>query len=464
MNPKIRPLKKRNRGQKSWKQFKKVFFFTSFSLFILVGFFGIVIFDPSNSDLEFNGGGRELLSKSPSIHWLHKIPRNTLQAKSVEPSLFVADGSDYYSSLAAVAIVAFTIGFVSLIAAVSFCCCRYYLDLCGGIEAKESGYSVRERVLVKVFIFILAVFLMVIIIAGLIGNTQFDPGLKTFFDNLQNESEIQATIIESIQPRLLEVDYNQTMLKGFVAAVNYTASTTVQDGQKGRNYLTETDSGRLAILGLSFGCVIIAILTGCIAAIFNLPKLSMITAFLSFFGIFLLWINVALHLPVSMVVADVCYDTIDVTIQVRLAERITDQGTNYSNSALDGICYCGGWDNLNKTYGYAEDLRLQYLEQQQGIENQSSISQNDIQTYYDLQSKIDILESVEEDSLYVRDCDWLLAVFDPVQDKMCGEQLSGIVLIWASSFVLSILLIPYTIFAIMGFKRFSRVVVDDGFF
>jgi len=192
--------------------------------------------------------------------------------------------------------------------------------------------------------------------------------------------------------------------------------------------------------------------------------MSMITAYVGFFGIFLLWINLALHLPVSVVFADLCYDISTVTVDARLQERIDNLGANYSNSVLNGICYCPSFSNVNNTYAYALDLQQQLEMQQQEITNQSVINATDAALYYHLQAQINRLGDVEQDALYVRDCRWLLNVLEPIRNEMCGERLSGAVLIWAASFVLSVLLIPLVVAGIMGYKRFSSAVVDDGFF
>jgi len=188
----------------------------------------------------------------------------------------------------------------------------------------------------------------------------------------------------------------------------------------------------------------------------------MIMAYVSFFAIFGLWVNIAVHFPVSIAISDVCYDAIDYGIENRLNDRNNSLGQNYG--VLSDIMDCASWNNSNRTYGYALELQQTAMSEQQAILNQSVISANDSERYAQLQAQIEILEGVEVDSLYVRNCQWILTVLDqPITNEICGSRLNGIVIVWAASFVLSLLLIPYTVFGIMGYKRFGKPK-DEGFF
>jgi len=198
----------------------------------------------------------------------------------------------------------------------------------------------------------------------------------------------------------------------------------------------------------------VTVIIGAVAAIFSLGKPSMAAAFLAFFCIFLTWFNLGLHLPLSAAVSDFCYDVFDYGIEQRLTDLDVTKGTNYGG--LDDILKCPRWDLCNITFEYARELR----QQQQEGQNMSTTTQQSAQ----YQANIDILDNLLVEVLYLKQCRWLINVFEPLKSRgFCEIKFGGVVAIWASSFVISLLMIPFAIASIMGFKRFPRAE-DDGFF
>jgi len=209
---------------------------------------------------------------------------------------------------------------------------------------------------------------------------------------------------------------------------------------------------RLLILGFTDGFVVLAVIIGVFAAFFSKGKPSMIAAFISFFAIFMTWFNVAVHFPFSVVVADLCYDTFDYTIEQRIIDRDNSYGVIYQG--LDTFIHCASWNYTNDTYFWADQLRTEAIQQQQALGNSTGLNST---VYNQLQATIDILESTEVDCLYVRECRWLLNAFEPFQTgDLCTQKLEGCVIVWATSFVTGILLIGFTVATILGCKRFPE--------
>jgi len=333
---------------------------------------------------------------------------------------------------------------------------------CGGIDPRESGYSNREKIFLKFLIIVVTLLLLVLIAVSIYGNLLFAPGLDHFFTKVSNESQSENDIITSILPRLNDVNANQTYYKGYVSALDRDGNDTLNKGSNGENFIVKNDSARVSLLGISLGIVGIAIVLALAAIMCNLSLVSMIMAYVGFFAMFMLWVNIAVHFPVIVAISDLCYDSINYTIPNRLDDRNNSYGLDYGT--IGDIMACANWNNTNRTYGFAISLKQDAISQQEFILNQTTLTANDTATYEELQANIEILEAVEADCLYLRNCLWILRVLDkPTTNEICGQRLNGIVIIWASSFVLSLLLIPYTIFGIMGYKRFGKPK-DEGFF
>jgi len=354
---------------------------------------------------------------------------------------------------------------IGLIAGGCFCCCRYYLDLCGGLEPNPDGYSNRQRNILKLLLFINSAFIIAMILLGIVGNSNFAGAINLFVNQLDTEAQKEKTVIESIQPRLDQVNYNRTELRAFVDLVTSGGASTIQNSETGKTYLSDNELYRLLILGFTYAFALLAIVMGVVSAIFSQGRISIATAFLCFWCIFMFWFNISIHFTGSVLMADLCYDIVEVTIEVRLQERIDSQGKDYGG--IDSILHCIDWTNTQRTYEWADELigdatNSSLLILQKSINGTATV--NDTANYNKMQSDIMLLQGTELDILYVRDCRWLLPVFEPIQPQICGSQLSGIIIIWATSFVCSLLFIIQTVFQVMGLKRFPKSNSDTGFF
>jgi len=289
----------------------------------------------------------------------------------------------------------------------------------------------------------------------------FAPGLANFFSSVEQETPAQVALLKSIEPRLVAIT-NRTNLKGYVAAMTGDGNATEDITNSAKSLIGDNDSARLSVLGITYGFIALAGLLGVIAAIGNIPRLSMGSAGLGFFAIFLCWINFSIHFPVSVMVSDLCYDLKVTTLDGIISNRTA--AIRNPIAAINLVVHCPNVNNSIRTYGWAQQLINESMVSQNNIVILSggNLTLNDSINYNLLENQINELGLIQQDVVFVRDCRWMEFVFDPVSDPICGDNLTGLVYIWASSFVHSILLIPFVILAIVGFKRFTKV--DAGAF
>jgi len=452
-------MRKTKKEQRSYRGLTLIL--VSFLVFML--YFG---FTEANEYTNSFGSGRKLLQTTGTVNgnadWLHSLPRKTLNGTVIEdPSVFLVEGLAYYSSLAGILIFTIAVGILAIFVGISFCCCRYFCDLCGGKEPRDSGYSKAERNVVKALLIIDVLLFVALIVIGCIGNAAFAPGLNNFFANVEAGTPDQAALLRSIEPRLLSVT-NRTNLKGYVSALTGDANQTEASTESAKSVIGSNDAIRLSVLGITYGIIALAGLLGVIAAIANIPRLSMLAAGFGFFAFFLCWLNLAIHFPVSVMVSDLCYDikvkTLDGIIQTR-----TDRISN-PDGAINLLIHCPNVNNSIRTYGWAQQLINESMVAQVALltADGGNLTLNDSLEYNRLESQINFLAVIQQDVLFIRDCRWLEYTLNPIADDICDKYLNGLIYIWGVSVTHSLLLIPFIVLAIVGFKRFTKV--DAGAF
>jgi len=349
---------------------------------------------------------------------------------------------------------------VSLIVGILFCIFRHF-DKCGGKDSRDSGYSTAERNLTKTFIIIFGLLQITLIGVGCYGNSQFEPGFTAFFNQASSEAQMQSNLITSVFPRLQNITARTSNVAA-VADFDNDGHLTTDQALAGKTYIVGNDIFRLAILGVSYALVAIVSLMGAVAAIFNLPKVSMFAANLGFLTMFVVWVNFAVHFPASVAMSDVCYDVIVSPLEAKIEQRIADGG---QYGGLDFVLHCPDYNNTLLTNAWANDLIIENIMLQDMAVNNTNgtVTENETLTYNLLELQIDELANIQADLLFAGQCRWLLYVFAPLQTSLCGSTLTGLVIVWASSFVQSLFLIFFILLAIMGYKRFSSQE-DDGFF
>jgi len=423
-------------------------------LFLLIWTIGfLVVIDPKVVDQRQSNlfGKRELLGYNKNAEWLHDLPRNTLSGTKVQPTLFLASATDYYSSLAAMAFVPFAFGVLSGIVGIVYCCLRFVCWKEEEEKGEEPNRTDRIRIVV-IFIVFSLIFLAMIII-GLIGNSYFQPAMTNFFNSVYQESITEKARIDLFQPIFDSINYNLTQSMGFVAALNSYGQITINSALNGKNDVGDNNIWRLVILGITYGVVGIIIILSNLGIILKNGKLSLAAGIIGFLAMFLTWINFGIHFPFSVVVADMCYDIEEYGIQQRLDDRLATNGTNYGG--LNDLLACPSWRDSFLTYEYTFVLENNIQIEIDGTSNETQISE--------YQSQINLLTAIRPIAYNLTECEWIVDVLNPYGNLMCGNYLNGLVIIWASNFVIFVFLIPYTVFAIKGYR-----ILDgkdrDGFF
>jgi len=388
---------------------------------------------------------RSLLGYTKDNEWLHNLPHQTIDGKDIEPSLFVSSTNDYVSSLWAIALVPMFVGVFAGLVGLCFCMFRWSFDLCGSVHPNRGGYSPKERRIVKIMVFVMGLLMLPMIVLCAVGNERFAPLIDNFVDNLQDRAQVQYDLIAPIYPALLEVNETETLRYEPADIVNAGANNTLKNADNGESYIRDNNLYRLIIFGFVIGFLCLVVILGTAGAIFNVHGLSLFVGLFSFFVLFLVWVNISIHFSLSVVVADVCYDVYDYTIPRRMDDRYNDNGTY---GGLNDFIRCVSFDNTQITIGLAQELM------QQNIDYLNSTTNSTLAAQY--QYNIDLMNSTIYRLNDVLNCTWVETVFTPIQSEMCDKNLTGVIYVWASSFVLSILLIPMIILNIMGWKRFRR--------
>jgi len=395
--------------------------------------------------------GRKLLDYNGNAKWLHNLPRNTINGDSVQPTLWLTNSTDYYSSLAAIAVVAFAFGCLSGIIGIIYCCVRFACKNKEDDDVSDDERPSKKQTIISLLI--TSLILVVMVILGLIGNGYFQPAMTDLFNKAAQEAQTQRARLESAEPVFDEINLNLTLLRGYVPVFNDDGKVTTDNVGKGQTSVGNNNQYRLIGLGFTYAFVGLIVVLTIVAMIFKLGKVSLAAGLLGFFAMFLTWISFGLHFSFSVVSADLCFDTASYTITRRISDYVAANGTNYGG--LNDLLHCPRWRDADLSYQYTFELQVD-LEQQQN-------ATSDPNTIAALQVKIDNLAALQPVIKDARDCVWIESVFAPFADNVCNSYLTGLVMVWATNFIISVVLIPHTVFSIRGFLAYSGEN-KDGFF
>eukprot|EP01118_Nematostelium_gracile_P005806 TRINITY_DN1852_c0_g1_i2.p1 TRINITY_DN1852_c0_g1~~TRINITY_DN1852_c0_g1_i2.p1 ORF type:complete len:389 (-),score=77.23 TRINITY_DN1852_c0_g1_i2:215-1381(-) len=360
-----------------------------------------------------HGMRRRLLEINSNANWLHNLPRKTLSGKATPATLFLASDADYYSCLGSMLAFLISAGAVAIIAAISFTLFRFCFNMCGG-KKPTRNYTVREKRILKISLGILSLVILIVMALGLMGNTAFDKAINIMTTSIQDRSVVVQNIVESVEPRLNQVNANRTAFKGFVPALTRDGPIIAENAARGKKYIGDNDLFRLLILGFNDAFIFLAIIFAVVSASLNKRVLSMVAAYLGFFSIFMCYFNTSVNLALSVVVADLCHDTLEYGLEQRIIDRDDSRGNNYGG--LENLIHCPSWSNSNRTYFWALDLREDATRQ--------IAETNSTTLRTKLRRDIEILDDVAADCIYLRQCRWILDALRPLSDTtICTHQM-----------------------------------------
>eukprot|EP01119_Soliformovum_irregulare_P012468 TRINITY_DN3243_c0_g1_i1.p1 TRINITY_DN3243_c0_g1~~TRINITY_DN3243_c0_g1_i1.p1 ORF type:complete len:441 (+),score=59.26 TRINITY_DN3243_c0_g1_i1:201-1523(+) len=402
--------------------------------------------------------GRDLLQINSQVSWLHNIPRKTFNGTTVTASLWTESATDYYLSVVPMAIVPFAFGVISIVVGIAFCSFRFCFNKCGGVHPNPEGYSQRQKFFLRIAIFVNAALIIAMIVVGLVGSTMFQPAVDTLSQSVRDNSPKQENILSTVVSRLYAINPNASALWQPLGRLSPDyVSNTKSASDTGTNYLQQITLYRLLLLGFTFGMVLVVVVLGVISTIFRWAKPIMCSGLVGFFVIMMLWFNLGTHFVFSVTLADLCNDMNGVGIPQRLADRTLNMGQNYSNSGLSELCFCPGWLNCEKTYNLTLIFYGRISTQRDNLDQSDP---NYAQNYNNLTMQLQNVAGIQTDLYYARDCLWINDVFAPMHNQ-CDSPVQGVIMVWATSFVLSVLLIVWIVSMILGYKRFQE---SEGFF
>jgi len=397
--------------------------------------------------------------------WIHNIKRRSITAESVEAELFWTEKLPYYSSISAFVIVPIVIGGIALLCSGCFCCLRFCGKFCTG---ENEIVSSRKRNALRVTIIILSLTFLGLLGGGIAGNSSF-VGTLDLFDWILELAPAQREKVESIRPILQLVNPNRTAIKHYIDIVHDQGDDFTNNAQSSSDSFHKYNNYRVALLAVTYGVGALTAVLGIAGALWRQPVVVLLASILSYVSMFLLWSNIGVHVAISAIQSDLCFDVAEYTIPNRIQQRIDDEGEHYPKSAMDSIVKCTSYTSTVKTYNFTLELIHQVEEELLLINSTLQHPDNDTDIEYwteQQEEKADELARLEmalDDCMELRRCDWLLDVFAPYETKICNTYLLGGITIWATSFVSCLLFIPFTVVtAIAGYA--FKASSSEGFF
>eukprot|EP00163_Fabomonas_tropica_P026407 TRINITY_DN4834_c0_g1_i1.p1 TRINITY_DN4834_c0_g1~~TRINITY_DN4834_c0_g1_i1.p1 ORF type:complete len:654 (-),score=94.40 TRINITY_DN4834_c0_g1_i1:2-1963(-) len=206
---------------------------------------------------------------------------------------------DYRESMIMLALPGLFFAVGSVIFGLVFCCCRKF-DKCGGKSPREQGYTGMQRNLPKIVLFLCFIGVAGMCALGYIGNFQTDRGLKKFFDIVV----LAATQVSSQGKRIVSTleRLENTTFPALQAESEAVETVTLN----ARDEVLLWNLVRLIFINVGLVGAFLVTLAG----MWGLLCGSGTCAYMVFvFGIpvlFITWISFAVHLPGSIMIADLC--------------------------------------------------------------------------------------------------------------------------------------------------------------
>jgi len=231
---------------------------------------------------------------------------------------------------------------------------------------------------------------------------------------------------------------------------------------KAQSEADQYNSYRSAAVNVSFVLAFLTALLGVLGALFNSGKLCLYMGLLGILTLFFVCVSFGLHLPTSVLVADVCIaiNTFlsDPSIQIpqglnlvleciqnstyQLPIKVGNELVNYTLSSINSQTQqcCG----ITVTWQNITNLNISALPQ---------AYQSKVQTAVEAYNEIVIIINDLDDLI---NCSIIREGFDSMEFAICVTLLRGLDLIMAAQGLSGIVLIPGCILAIIGWKRFPN--------
>ena len=317
---------------------------------------------------------------------------------------------------------------------------------------------------------------------GYVGNSQFSAGLNEFFEKLVNavsQEVATSTDIASDLARLSEQTgaNNGTDFQALLDAAKESEEVTLSS----RDFVLKYDLWRLVLINIGFAFSLLVGLLLFLGALCGSAGCSMGSAYLGFFTLFGLWFSFGVHLPTSIMLADLCpaiddfVASEDATENEAMATWVTCfQNSSVTESyelATDGVVSMIGEVNraqaefdinlpvtINATLAI-EDQLLTFDLRMLEIEDELWIMLDDyaIEDSAPVSIWIDYYRryaSVLRSVVRLESCDIPREAFEELKLVLCLDMLEGLDFILGATGAIGCLLLVSVLVAVKGAKRF----------
>jgi hypothetical protein len=437
--------------------------------------------------------------------WVHDTSRANFAGDDVEASLFAATTEDYTNSLGVMATWTIVFGVVLMLFGCAGACVRFIMT-----GSNDEGASSTVQLAVRIALVVLPVCILIVMIIGIVGNSYMGPGQTFFREQLASEAEDNAqlytTLVPAVDTTTLGVNWRGSG-RSF-SATYLTLSKTLVEGDgvgvedladEGVDLLARSETGRVVTFAIVWVFAAVGVLISCATAAFAKSELSQATALCSFLLVGCLATNIAGHFVINVVLSDMCFDIRQYKgdeapkgVLARLNdrfiaeenERVTGEETPipYVDVVIyDQWCKCPNFNNTHNVISAVRDKLLNdtivAYNTDPAYNCSSCCSGLDctacgVATCTSLSNDIILINGTLLDTLtYLHRCEWVSRVFDNRLANsesecdgdecggLCGTVITGLVMIYVTSFVMGILFCILGCVGIYG----DQALLDSGY-
>eukprot|EP00824_Muranothrix_gubernata_P019848 TRINITY_DN40014_c0_g1_i1.p1 TRINITY_DN40014_c0_g1~~TRINITY_DN40014_c0_g1_i1.p1 ORF type:complete len:781 (-),score=146.08 TRINITY_DN40014_c0_g1_i1:37-2301(-) len=328
----------------------------------------------SGTDASEHPSARVLLSDDEEAHRLATrgrmieiLPRKTISGREV-PNRFGGcpenaestddcDWSGYGESVAIITAPALGMAVLSLLVLLLFipfrCCC----NCCGGRTAsagccpatkkkKFRGYTASQIIIVKILVGVLVIGFGVCCAVGYTRNKVLSDGITLFVDTIIGTADDLLLKARSLRNSLLSLDYTREQGNQLTDMID-NVDETLKNARDKRDLVIQFNGWRETGINIIFLVPLSLAVLATLGALVNFPALAMVLGILGWICLPIMWIVFGIHLPVQLVLSDLCNEIDNV---------LDSSNTGLVNSpSLDFLLSCNNGSAFDEPKQLAND-------------------------------------------------------------------------------------------------------------
>jgi hypothetical protein len=264
----------------------------------------------SPSSAETATAGAKSAASSTIVKFKRSVGRRNFKFEKVEP-IFRPYDQDYRESMIMLSFPGFGLAFLALLTGTIFGVMRGCRGKCGGPYPSSRGYTGLQRNLPRATIFL--GFLVILACAGLgyTGNVGVRSSLRSFFSEILLGVTSTTALTEEVVGILARAEKlanastaNTTERYDLLLAEAATTRTVTDNIQR---ELSAYDDIRFILINIFFAAAVIMIVLAMLSALCGaVGCTATLSIWLGFASLVALWCTFAVHLPTSIMLADLC--------------------------------------------------------------------------------------------------------------------------------------------------------------